>query len=108
MSVPVLLAIAFALAFLCESMTEYIFGKPFDQIPDLHPYKWLLMYVSLIVGVLLAFFYQLDMIAAIAEIAGGPIQISWVGFTLTGLGIGRGASFLHDFVTAYVINPARK
>lgn len=56
MSVPVLLAIAFALAFLCESMTEYIFGKPFDQIPDLHPYKWLLMYVSLIVGVLLAFF----------------------------------------------------
>lgn len=108
MPVQALLAISFSLAFLTESMVEYVAGKPFDQIPALQPHKWLLMYLSLGVGVGLSFFYQLDMIAAIAEIAGQAMQPSWVGFLLTGLGLGRGANYLHDFVTAYVIKPAQK
>lgn len=108
MTVPVLMAVSFALAFLTESTVEYVAGKPFDQFPKLTPHKWLLMYISLAVGVGLAFFYRLDMISAIAQVAGEPMAVSWVGFTLTGLGIGRGANYLHDFVSAYIIKPAAR
>ncbi len=107
----VYLAVIFALAYLAESFTEYLFGIPFDKIPKLTPYKWLLMYLSAGVGVSLAIFYQLDLIYLLAEViseavgAPSPIQVSVVGYILTGLGIGRGASWLHDFVSQYFKKP---
>jgi len=97
------LAVVFALAFLCESMTEYILGTPFDKFPVLSQFKWALMYVSAGVGVGLAFHYQLDMISMIGQTA--P---TWVGLALTGLGIGRGANFVHQFVDQYFPSKAAK
>ncbi len=93
------LAVTFSLAFLCESMTEYIFGTPFDKFPKFQPFKWALMYVSAGLGIGIAHFYQLDLVALIGQT--GP---TWVGVTLTGLGIGRGANFVHQFVAQYFPN----
>ena len=99
MSIPLevqLLALSFALAFLTESFVEYFIGQWFDKIPKLIPWKWCLLYVSAIVGVLLSIFYKLDLISLII---GNPITT--VGMVLTGLAIGRGSNFLHQFVSQF-------
>lgn len=92
---------ALALAFLCESMTEYLFGAVVAHTPKLEPFRWLLMYIALLAGVGLAFYYQLDLIAIILG------ESRPVGFLLSGLVIGRGANFLHDFISRYII-PAKE
>lgn len=91
-----ILAGAFALAFLIESLVEYIFGEPINHIPKIVPYKWLLMYVSAIAGVLLSLFYKLDLLALIMAREG-----TIVGMVITGLAIGRGSNFLHQFVSKF-------
>lgn len=107
----VYLAVIFALAFLAESMTEYVIGTLFDKIEKWKPLKWVQAYFALVVGVCLAVFYKLDLIALLADVIAettgvqSPIQVSVVGFILTGLGIGRGAAYLHDFVGRYFKKP---
>lgn len=107
------LAIAFALAFMAESGTEYIFGTPMEKIEKLKPFKWLLMYVGLAAGVGMSWYYQIDVIALIQAFAGGggaapepPLQAvveaTPLGVVLTGLVVGRGANFLHQFVSQYL------
>ena len=48
-----ILGIIFALAFLTESLTEYIFGTPLQKLGAAQ-WTWLLMYISMAVGVGLA------------------------------------------------------
>ena len=91
------IAASLALAFLAESMVEYLFGSLVDHVPALDKFRWTLMYVSAGVGVGLAFFYELDIIRLItAE------DITPVGMILSGLMIGRGANFVHQFVASYL------
>ncbi len=101
MAPEVVLAIAFFVTFLVETLTEYIFGTPMDKIPKLAPYKWLLMYIAAIVGVLLAFFYKIDLVALIQKTMGDPFEITWVGMLLTGLVMGHGSNFLHQIVQRF-------
>lgn len=100
MQLAQVVGVSLALAFLVESMVEYILGQIFEHKFEWKSHSWLLMYVSLACGVALAFFYKLDLIALIAG-----QEISVVGHILSGLVIGRGANFLHDFVTSYLIKP---
>jgi hypothetical protein len=102
MSILPSLAVAFALAFLTESFVEYLFGQAFEKIPAISAYKWLLMYVAAAVGVGLALYYEIDLIALIQQLSGGSGGLTPVGMILSGLGIGRGASWLHDFVSQYL------
>lgn len=106
MSPLVVLAMVFALAFLAESLTEYFFGIPMDKIEKLKPYKWLLNYVAVIVGILMTLYYKLDLISLIAQFAGGNVGSTTVGFILTGAIIGRGSNYVSDFVAKY-IKPAQ-
>lgn len=93
-----IMLLALALAFLTESMVEYLFGQLADHIEKLTPFKWALMYIAALAGVGLAFYYRLDLLALI-----GNLEASPVGFLLSGLIIGRGANYLHDFVTRYIL-----
>lgn len=102
--IPVVLA--FALAFLVESTTEYLFGTLFDKVSKLHEYKWLLMYLAGGVGVFVSFHYQLDLIAFLQQIMGVGVMPSPVGIVFTGLTIGRGANYVHQFVSKFF--PAKK
>lgn len=92
-----LLAFGLALAFLAESMVEYVFGQVVDHIPALSQFRWALMYVALAAGVGLAFYYQVDVLALIQDEPSTP-----VGFAMSGLVIGRGANFFHDFISRYI------
>lgn len=108
-----ILAVSFALAFLTETFVEYFVGTPMDKVEKLKPWKWLLMYVAAGVGVFLALFYKLDLIALAARLASSitgvatSLEVVTVpGMVLTGLGLGRGSNFLHDFVSRYIM-PAK-
>ena len=96
MSVLGILAIIFLLSFLVEAMVEYIFGKLFDHVPVLVPYKWLLQYVAL--G---AFIYKFDVISLLSIWLETPIEIHPFGITITGLAIGRGSNFIHDLIKKF-------
>ena len=90
------LAGVLAIAFLIETLTEYIFGTPMDKIPKLAPYKWLLMYIAAIWGVGMCLFYKLDLISLIIQ-----QDATVVGIVLTGLAVGRGSNYLHQFISKF-------
>jgi len=92
-----IMLLALALAFLTESMVEYLFGQAVDHIPAMASWRWALMYVAAIVGVFLAFYYKLDLL----HLIGGAETP--VGYAFSGLIIGRGANYLHDFVSRYIL-----
>jgi hypothetical protein len=94
-------AIIFAITFIVEASVEYIFGTIFDKVPKLVPYKWVLMYVSLLVGIGVSFFYKFDLLSLLATTLGISFSVTWVGILFSGLVIGRGSNFLHQFVSKF-------
>ena len=90
------------LAFMAESMTEYLFASWIDwavsKWPSLEKAQPL-KYVAALVGVAFAFAYSLDLIAAMLGAVPNP---PWVGVLLTGLAVGRGANYVHDFAKTYL------
>ena len=94
-------ALAFGLAFLVESTTEYIFGTPFDKFPKVKQFKWVLMYLSAGIGVFVCFHYRLDLVALLQQIAGDVVAPTSVGIVFTGIAVGRGANYVHQFMTQY-------
>jgi hypothetical protein len=108
MNVFSVLAVIFLMAFLVESMVEYLFGTPFDKIPALQPYKWLLMYVAAIVGVAGAFIYRIDILYLLGGFVGAAFDVTFFGMVMTGLSIGRGANYLHDIVDKFFVKPETK
>lgn len=102
------LLFALLLAFLTESLTEYIFGTLFDKIPKLTPYKWTLMYVAAIVGVFLCIFFKLDLLyilTSITAIFAGQepiIAITVPGMVITGVAVGRGSNFIHQLIANHL------
>lgn len=86
------------LTVLSEGSVEYFFSPIFTNSPKLEPYKWMLMYVSALVGVVVAYSYQVDLIALL-----GLAPQSVVGVVLTGLVIGRGANFVHDLLKGFAL-----
>lgn len=88
------------LAFLIESLVEYLIGKPMEKSEKLAPYSWVLQYVAALAGIGLAWAYQTDLIAILTQ--GAP---STVGVVLTGLIIGRGSNFTHDIISKFSQKP---
>ena len=93
---------ALALAAMAEGTTEYLLGPWFELLKarwpaaaKIEPMK----YVSAAVGVGFAFAYRLDLLATAFEIVSKPV---WVGMALTGILLGRGANFVHDFAKRYL------
>ena len=110
-TITILIAVAFALAFLVESLVEYLLGTPMEHVAALKPWKWSLMYIAAVVGVALAIYWQIDLIAivanGVASMTGMDLvwKVSIIGQILSGLVIGRGSNFLHDFLTKALKKP---
>lgn len=85
-----LLGLGFLATFV-EGLITYLFGKTAEDQP---PRPWL-KYVSLILGVLLALAYQIDIGTAVGLVSPFPV----VGSVLSGLIIGRGANYLNDIMS---------
>jgi len=82
-----LTAVVLALAFLAESLTEYLL-----QETKLERYqKWF----AICVGILLAFNFRLDIFSAFVDL---DSWIPYAGVVLTGILLSRGANWLHDFL----------
>lgn len=92
-----IILLAFTLAFLSESLTEYLFSPIFENIVRWRPYKFLLVYVAAGVGLGFSIHYQIDFLAMI-----GGVQPDPVGMIASGLIIGRGSNFLHEFVSKFL------
>ena len=109
--IAILITVALILAFLAESMVEYLFGTPMDHIPALKPYRWLLMYVAIGVGIFFTLYWKIDLLAiianAVAKLTGVEFtwKVSLVGQILSGLIIGRGSNYLHDFLLKFLKKP---
>jgi hypothetical protein len=80
-----------------EGVVEFALGTLFDKVAKLSPFKWLLMYVSLAVGIFLAFYYSIDAVALVFQQPATP-----VGLILTGTIMGRGANFVNDVWTRFL------
>lgn len=96
----VTLIIAFILAVAAEGGVEILFGQPLAMIKTTSPYKsMILTYIGVAAGVFLAIFYQVDMIYSLGTLASetGAVQPSLVGYIMSGLVIGRGSNYVHDF-----------
>lgn len=107
----ILITVCLMLAFLAVSLVDYVFGIPMDNIPKLKPYKWLLMYVALAVGIAFALYWQLDLVAimanVMAQLSGASFSwsVSVFGKVLTGFIIGRGSNYLYDFLQKFLKKP---
>lgn len=94
------LLLSLILAFLAEGMTEYFFGPLFERlanwtgVPELGD----LRYIAALVGVGLSFGYALDVLAALGFESVWP----WLGQLLTGIMVGRGSNYMHDFIGMFV------
>lgn len=75
-----------------ERITEIVLGQLFDQIEKLQPYKWTLMYAAMVLGIVAAFTFDLDVLTLLGN------DVSVLGQVLTGLIIGGGSNFLHDLL----------
>ena len=100
------------LATVVEAIVEHIFAPILDaRDPDrmspepVAALDWkalALRYVSVLLGVALCIIYRVDLLLYFNLIPPWP----WVGSLITGLLIGRGANFVHDFATRWLTVPA--
>lgn len=105
MNILAILAVILLLAFMVESLTEYIFGQAAQHIPALAPYSWALMYIALAIGIAGAFIYHFDLIHLLSQFMGQEIPITPFGIALTGAAIGRGSNYIHDLVAKFFSKP---
>jgi hypothetical protein len=106
-SIPALFSIIFILAFMVETLTEATVGTIFDKVPRLVPFKWTIMYIAMIVGVVGSFVYNLDIMYFLGIYLKQNIAVTIFGKTITGLAIGRGSNFIHDLVVKFLNSSAK-
>lgn len=99
------LAVILCLAFLIETLVEATLGEALNHIPAAAPFKWLLRYVAVGVGVAGALIYKFDLIYLLAQFSEVPIIKTTFGQVITGIAIGQGAAYLHQYISLYF--PAR-
>ena len=80
-------------ALVVRQVHELVVAPLYDNIEFLAAYKWTQIYPAGLLGVLVAYLLELD-ILSVAGIA----NPSLVGFVLTGIGLGAGADFIHNWI----------
>ena len=99
------------LATLVESLVEYLvrplvkppIPTPADRImigePETATWRdMVLRYIAALVGVALCVLYSADLLTMVGLTSPWP----WIGPVITGLIIGRGANFVHDFASRWL------
>ena len=103
--IGLLIGVILFLGVFIETIVEAILSPFFDHFPLLLPYKWAQGYVAVVLGVVAAFLFKLDLIFLVgmllAKLTGvdpNPISITVFGLILTGLAIGKGSNYLHELI----------
>ena len=105
MSVLAVMAVILLLAFLVETLTEFLFGDVFDKVPVLVPFKWCLKYVAVAVAVAGAFIYKFDIIQLLGEFLEAGIPLTNFGIAISGVAIGKGSNYIHDLIQRFFVKP---
>ena len=95
------LGIILALAFMVETLVEFLFSDLFLKIPALEKYSWTQKYIAVVAGVAGAFIYQFDLPHLLAEFFGVSLIHHWFGIFWTGVGIGKGSNYIHDLIMRF-------
>ena len=99
------------LATIAEELVEYLFAP----IMDAHGHNAMqpepsgvldwrglaLRYAAALIGIALCIVYQADLLVLFNLTSPWP----WVGWVVTGILIGRGSNFIHDFATRWLTKP---
>jgi hypothetical protein len=86
-------AVILMLAFLNESMIEWIFGGWLK--------KSVIKYVALVGGIALAFVFNIQMLASLAGVQTAGAAV-YADIVLSGLVMGRGSQYVHDFYSKFL------
>ena len=96
------------LAALAEALVEFLVAPIVDSThadpipPDTLNWPPLaLRYTAVAVGVALSLCYRTDLL----QLFGLVPPLPWVGYIITGLVIGRGSNFVHDFAGRWLTQP---
>lgn len=106
-STLIIMVIIMFIGFIIEALVEFLFAPLFDKVAKLTPFKWLQMYIAVVVGVIAAFTFQLDLIHILSlflsQVSGtiAIIAITPFGLIVTGISMGRGSNFIHDIFTKF-------
>jgi hypothetical protein len=98
------------LATIAEALVEYLLapiveakGPSGSKSETAVPWRSLaLRYCAALIGVALSVVYQVDLLAFFNLSSPWP----WVGWVITGILIGRGSNFVHDFASRWLTKPA--
>lgn len=106
MSILLILAIVLFIAFLVETLVEFVTAPVFDHVPKLQPFKWVIMYVAIAVAMFASFLYRLDLVFMLANFLGvSEIPQTIFGIVITGIAIGKGSNYLHDLIKKFFVKP---
>jgi hypothetical protein len=105
-------ALILMLSALVEGLIEYFIGlllEPLNQgdgnrevfAQKLDVYQLLMRYSAAAISVALCFAYSVDLMGQVG--LHGP---AFVGYIATGLLIGRGSNYVHDFISRWLTPPA--
>jgi len=96
------------LASLCEAIVEYLFSPIVDArkedemdqapAPGLDWRALTLRYISVVIGIALCVVYRTDILVFFNLWSPWP----WIGYLVTGILIGRGSNFVHDFASRWL------
>jgi len=95
------------LAFIIETLVEFLVAPLFNNFTKLTKFKWMQMYIACAVGIASAFIYQLDLVSLLSQFLSQIsesvtiISITPFGIIITGAAIGRGSNYLHDLVMKF-------
>ena len=98
------------LATIAEALVEYLLAPiveakgPSASKPETGV-SWCnlaLRYCAALIGVGLSLVYRVDLLAFFGLTSPWP----WVGWAITGVLIGRGSNFIHDFASRWLTKPA--
>lgn len=95
---PAVVGILF-LAVFCEGSIEFFYAEVIKLLGELTLKEFLkkfsARYVALLLGLLLAFGFEIN----IPGLLGLAAVQAWVGIAVTGVVIGRGANYIHDVLS---------
>lgn len=95
------LAVIFMMAFMVETLTEFLFGDLFNNVESAKPFKWTIKYIAVMIGVAGAWVYQFDLIHLLSEYVGAGLPSSPFGVALTGIAVGKGSNYIHQMITQF-------
>ena len=103
-----LLLVIFALSFLIETLVEFLFGELLERYAP--KISWALKYVAVACSIAMALFYKFDLLYLLSEFAEThwqPLSLPSIpGMLISGIAIGKGSNYLHDFLKRFFVKPS--